>query len=412
MADPARRRINVAEAAALIQSRMQVHSRSHGWGTVPVPIDAAQGEVLRQIITAERDQPPFDRVTMDGIAIRHSAFASGRRSFTVAGTQGAGSEPVPLPDDGSCVAIMTGAALPPGADTVVPVERITRDGATASVAADYRPAPGQFVHRRASDHSQGATLLSPGCTLGPTELAILTVGGSATVEVARRPAIAVVSTGDELVDVGLPLAPTQIRASNDRAIAAALANRGFLDCERLHLPDDRAVLESTLGELLTGQDVLILTGGMSMGEFDYVPRVLADLGMELVFHKVLQRPGMPLWFGVSPGGKPVFALPGNPVSSLVCLVRYVAPALVAALGATPRPDIVVRLAQHVRFEPDLTYFLPVTLAWGADGECLATPRPTNTSGDFVALGGTDGFVELPRGLSDFAPGYTARFHPW
>jgi molybdopterin molybdotransferase len=402
----ARRRIDVAEAIALIRARLP------GWGTVRVPLDAAQGEILRQPITAERDQPPFDRVTMDGIALPYAAVAGGLRSFRVAGTQGAGSAPLPLPDGQSCVAIMTGAALPPGADTVVPVERIRRDGASATIEAGYEPAAGQFVHRRASDHRQGATLLSPGTLLRAPEIAILTVGGADTVEVARRPAITVVSTGDELMDVGQPLAPVQIRSSNDRAIAAALATRGFIDCDRLHLPDDRAVLETALGELLAEQDVLILTGGVSMGEFDYVPQVLLSLGMELVFHKVLQRPGMPLWFGVSPAGKPVFALPGNPVSSLVCLVRYVAPALVAALGASPRPDIVARLDRHVQFEPDLTYFLPVTLRYGADGECLATPKPTNTSGDFVALGGTDGFVELPRGMSEFAPGYTARFYHW
>jgi molybdopterin molybdotransferase len=402
----ARRRIDVAEAYGLIRARLR------DWGTVHVPLDAAQGEILRQTITAERDQPPFDRVTMDGIALRHRDLAAGLRTFNVAGTQGAGSAPLTLPDAQSCVAIMTGAALPAGADTVVPVERITRDGATATLEAGYQPVAGQCIHRRASDHRQGATLLSPGTLLGAPEMAILTVGGADTVEVARRPAITVVSTGDELVDVGLPLAPTQIRSSNDRAIAAALASRGFIDCDRLHLPDDRAVLETALGELLAEQDVLILTGGVSMGEFDYVPQVLLALGMELVFHKVLQRPGLPLWFGVSPAGKPVFALPGNPVSSLVCLVRYVAPALVAALGAAPRPDVVVRLDRHVEFAPDLTYFLPVTLRYGADGECLATPKPTNTSGDFIALGGTDGFVELPRGMSDFAPGYTARFYPW
>ncbi len=407
MASAARRRLDVAEAAALIRDRL------HGWGTVHVPIDAAQGEVLRQTVTAERDQPPFDRVTMDGIAIRHSAFAGGTRTFQVIGTQGAGGAPLPLPDEKSCVAIMTGAALPPGADTVVPVERITREGPTARIEAGYQPVAGQFIHRRASDHSQGTTLLSAGAVLGAPELAILTVGGSDAVEVARRPSIAVVSTGDELVAVGQRLGPTQIRASNDRAIAAALATRGFLDCNRLHLPDDRAVLERELRQLLAGQDVLILTGGVSMGEFDYVPQVLQqDLGMELVFHKVLQRPGMPLWFGISPDGKPVFALPGNPVSSLVCLVRYVAPALVAALGAAARPEPVVRLARDVRFEPDLTYFLPVTLDYTTEGQCLAVPKPTNTSGDFIALGGTDGFVELPRGRSDFPAGYAARFFTW
>jgi molybdopterin molybdotransferase len=134
--------------------------------------------------------------------------------------------------------------------------------------------------------------------------------------------------------------------------------------------------------------------------------------MDVIFHKVLQRPGMPMWFGVSPDGKPVFALPGNPVSSLVCLVRYVAPALVTALGATPRPEPRVRLAQSVHFEPDLTYFLPVALEYTTDGQCVAISKPTNTSGDFVALGGTSGFVELPRSRTDFPADYVAAFFPW
>jgi len=406
MADYPRRRISVADADTLIRSRLA------GWGTLRAPIDAVMGEILHQKIMAERDQPPFDRVTMDGIAIRHSAFASGLREFTVAGTVGAGAAPVPLPDEHSCVTIMTGAALPPGADTVVPVERITREMGVARIAKDYEPAPGQCVHRRGSDHRQGATLLEPGTVLGPPEMAILTVGGAIDVQIARRPAIAIVSTGDELVDIGEALGPTQIRSSNDRAIAAALSRRGFTRYRRHHLPDDRAVLERELRTLLAEPDVLILTGGVSMGEFDYVPQVLNELGIELVFHKVLQRPGLPMWFGMSPDGKPVFALPGNPVSSLVCLVRYVVPALLAALGAASRPSPVVRLGAEVHFEPDLTYFLPVTLDYTPDGQCLAMPEPTNTSGDFVALGGTDGFVELPRGTVAFPKGYAARFFDW
>ena len=142
----ARRRIDVAEADALIWARLR------DWGTVHVPLDAAQGEILRETVTAERDQPPFDRVTMDGIALRHRDLAAGLRTFNVAGTQGAGSAPLTLPDAQSCVAIMTGAALPAGADTIIPVERITRDGATATLEAGYQPAAGQSIHRRASDH--------------------------------------------------------------------------------------------------------------------------------------------------------------------------------------------------------------------------------------------------------------------
>lgn len=404
--DSARRRIDVSEAAALILARMP------DWGTERVPIDRAHGEVLRQTLRAERDQPPFDRVTMDGIAIRHAAIAAGGRSFRVIGTQGAGGDRVSIADDDSCVAIMTGAALPPGVDTVIPVERISREADMVTLENGYQPVAGQFIHQRASDHQRGTALLTPGTLIGAPEMAILTVGGSASVEISRRPSIAVISTGDELVDVGQPVSANQIRSSNDRAITAALAARGFRHCTRAHLPDDRAVLESKLRRLLAENDVLVLTGGVSMGEFDYVPQVLLALGMELVFHKVLQRPGLPLWFGVSPEGKPVFALPGNPVSSLVCLVRYALPGLLRALRANDAAAPVVGLAEEVRFEADLTCFLPVTLEYAADGRCLGRPKATNTSGDFAALGGTAGFVELPRGASVFPAGYAARFYSW
>jgi len=409
MTEP-RRRIEVAEAQALIHQALG--TASPRWGTAVVSVAAAAGEILQQELRAERDQPPFDRVTMDGIALRHAALAAGRREFRVLGTQGAGSKAQAVPDQQSCVAIMTGAALPEGADTVIPVERITRSGDTATIEAGYAARVGQFVHRRASDHLACDLLLSAGTRLGPPETAILTIGGSATVTVARRPAIAVISTGDELVEAGQPIADHQIRSSNQHAITAALQARGFRQLTGRHLPDDEAVLARELGALLTSHDVMILTGGVSMGEFDYVPRVLARLGMTLVFHKVLQRPGLPLWFGLSADGKPVSALPGNPVSSLVCLARYVLPALDTALGTRPQPQPVVALAEAVRFEPDLAYFLPVCLDYTPEGRCRALPRPTNTSGDFVALKHTAGFVELPRGQTDFPAGFPAGFYPW
>lgn len=400
------RRIDVAEAARLVLARMPAYP------AVRVPIDAARGEVLRETVVAEREQPPFDRVTMDGIAIRHAGFAAGQREFRVLGTQGAGDAALPVPDAHSCIEIMTGAALPPGADTVIPVERVSRVGDRAVLESDYRPASGQFVHRRGSDHGRGTAVLSPGMVLGPPELAILTIGGSPTVAVSRRPAIAVISTGDELVDVGEPITPFQIRSSNDRAIAAALAARGFHRCTRVRLPDDPTILQREIGALYARHDVLILSGGVSMGQFDYVPKILTGLGMGLVFHKILQRPGAPMWFGVGADGKPVFALPGNPVSSLVCLVRYGLPGLLHALGARPVAVPRVRLAEAVRFEPDLTYFLPVVLRYEDDGSLFAIPRPTNTSGDFVALGGTDGCVELPRGGTVFPQGFAAAFYGW
>lgn len=381
-------------------------------GQERVPLDAALGRILAEPVRAERDQPPFDRVTMDGIAVNAGAVAGGRRRLRVAGTQAAGGAPVPLEASDACIEIMTGAMLPPGADAVVPVERIRRSGDAIEFEAGVAPAPGQNVHRRGSDHRAGAVLLEPGARLGPPELAVLTLSGHADVAVVRAPRIAVVSTGNELRPPGAPIEAFQVRSSNDLAIAGALAARGVPPPTRAWLPDDPATLSAALARLHDEHDWLLLSGGVSMGKYDYVPQVLDSLGVELVFHRILQRPGLPMWFGVSRAGKPVFALPGNPVSSLVCAVRYVGPALDAALGVADRARPRARLATDVEFAPDLTGFLPVALALDAAATLVATPRPTNTSGDFSALAGTDGFVELGRGRDHFPAGSVLPLWRW
>jgi molybdopterin molybdotransferase len=403
--DTLRRRITVEEAVALIAGAMPAFPAER------VPLAAAAGAVLREPVCAERDQPPFDRVTMDGIAVRHAELAT-HRELRVRGTQGAGEAALALGEPGDCVEVMTGGVLPQGADTVIPVERLQRRGDIAVVEPGYRAQAGQCVHRRGSDHVEGQTLLEPGTVIGSTEMASLTIGGRPDVAVTRVPRIAVISTGSELVDVGEPIAPFQIRSSNDRAIAAALGAQHFSQVSRTRLPDDPTVLRREIGRLHQQSDVLILSGGISMGAYDHVPEVLASLGVRVIFHKVTQRPGLPFWFGADSAGKPVFALPGNPVSSLVCLVRYVIPALWQAIGARPRAVPRMRLASAVDFTIDLTWFLPVQLDYGEDGSIAAIPRPTNTSGDFVALGGTDGFVELPRGQDHFPAGYAAKFFAW
>lgn len=409
MSDPQRlprQRISVEDATRLIDEH------TPRWPTLRVPLAAATRMVLREPIAAERDQPPFDRVTMDGIAIAGAALAAGRREFRVCGTQGAGAAALTLPDGNQCIEVMTGSPLPQGADCVVPVERISIRNEVATLEAGYTPAAGQNVHRRASDHRQGDELLGPGIVIGPPEIAVLTIGGRADVAVTRPPRIAVISTGDELVPPGQAIAPYQIRSSNDLAIEAALRQRGHALVTRALLRDDPADLRREIGRLLQASEVLILSGGVSMGQFDHVPSTLAALGIEVVFHKVTQRPGLPLWFGCDGHDRLVFALPGNPVSSLVCLVRYVLPALACAAGARPPPAPFLPLGAAVDFRPDFTWFLPVALEWQDNGAVVAHPRPTNTSGDFVSLAGTDGFVELPRGRDHFPAGFAARFFAW
>src|SRR3954466_6794960 len=299
-----------------------------------LPLTQAAGAVLRENIYAERDQPPFDRVAMDGIAVV-SARASGHGGrLRVAAQQAAGDPPLTLDDPSTCIEIMTGAMLPRGCDAVVPVEQVQRDGDVAEIGR--KPVqPWQNVHRRGSDCRQGALLLAAGTRLSPPEVAIAAGAGMARLRVSAQPMIVVISTGNELVEPGEVIEAHQVRRSNVYGIAASLREQGFGRVADDHVRDDEAQLTERLGFHLRTHDVLILSGGVSMGQLDIVPRVLEKLGVGLVFHHIAQRPGKPMWFGVSQSGPAVFALPGNPVSTLVCLSRYVLPALRAAMGQAP-----------------------------------------------------------------------------
>jgi molybdopterin molybdotransferase len=396
----------VAEAEALVRARMP------DFGTIEVPIARAAGAVLRQTVRAERDQPPFDRVTMDGIAIACAAWAAGRRTFRIQATQAAGAPAQRLVGPDCCIEVMTGTALPEGTDCIVPVEQLERAADGLRIVDSTQPAPRQFIHPRGSDYLEGADLLLPGTRVRAPEMAVLASAGAPSVRIARAPRVAILAIGDELVDAGAPIEPHQIRRSNDHAMLASLRIHGYTEITSEHLPDDPAVLERRIGAHLDAADVLILSGGVSMGRYDYIPGVMRTLGVELVFHKVAQRPGKPMWFGARGGERVVFALPGNPVSTLVCFTRYVLPAIAAALGERAAPPLRVALAEPVEFAPPLTYFLPVRLAQDDDGGAWAEPRPTNTSGDFASLAGTDGFVELPAEPKRFDRGYRAPLFGW
>lgn len=394
-----------AEAESLIRrhvQRLPVESR---------PLASLAGAVLARSVRAERDQPPFDRVTMDGIAIASEDWRGGQRRFRVAGIQAAGQPTRSLPP-GECLEVMTGAVLPPGSDCVIPVEKISQVDGWAEVDPAAAVEPFENVHTRGLDCREGDLLLAPGTRLGAPELAVLASAGLPRAEVHAEPRIAIVSTGDELVEPGEPIEAWQVRRSNSYALRAALALRGHARIAEDHLPDDPRILAERLGRHLASHDVLVLSGGVSMGRFDYVPRTLRELGVTEVLHRVAQRPGKPLWFGVGPAGQAVFGLPGNPVSSLVCLVRYVVPALQAAAGLVARPVEPVALGAAFRVKPALWYFLPVQLDSNPSLGTVALPRPTGGSGDFISLLGTDGFVELPPGPAEYPAGHVAPLHRW
>lgn len=376
-----------------------------------VSLAAATGRVLAQSVKAERDQPPFNRVMMDGIAIAYAEFAEGNRSFRIQSTQAAG-EPAQTLKPAHAIEIMTGASLPAGADCIIPVERITVNESGAHVEANYATSEQQFVHAAGSDHKKDTELLQPGTRISPMDIAIIASCDLADVSVAKQPRMSVISTGNELIAAGEAIAAHQIRLSNGPAIVAMLEENGYADATHEHLVDEPELLRERIAQHLQHADVLILSGGVSMGRADYVPQVLHDLGVEVTFHKISQRPGKPMWFGMGPDGQAVFALPGNPVSTLVCARQYVIPALRHMSGMAAAAPQFASLTTEVTFKPQLTNFLPVKLISNAAGNVLAMPVHTNTSGDFASLSGTDGYVELALEQSDFKTGTTVPLHRW
>ena len=376
-----------------------------------LPLTQCVGGTLRENIYAERDQPPFDRVTMDGIALESGSMRRGLRRFRIQATQAAGAPPMKLERD-EAIEVMTGAILPLGSDCVIPLEHYDLLDGVATLKPAIAVAPYHNIHRRGSDTRQGALLLKSGTLLRAPEIAVAASAGMARVRVSSQPALMIVSTGDELIEPGDPIADHQVRRSNAYAVAATLRRRGFVRIGDDHVADDESELRERLSLHLTTHEVLILSGGVSMGKFDLVPKVLESLGVQQVFHNIAQRPGRPMWFGVGPQGQSVFGLPGNPVSTLMCLIRYVVPAIAEAMGTRRRPPERIALAETVAVQPPVAYFLPVAVQHDENGRPWAIPRRTKGPGDFLGLAGTDGFIELPPGPNTYEKGFVTGMFRW
>jgi molybdopterin molybdotransferase len=261
---------------------------------------------------------------------------------------------------------------------------------------------GHHVHRQATDRKAQETLLSAGRKLSPADIGVAASVGRSRLQVSQALSVAVISTGDELVDVDQEPLPHQIRRSNAYALSAALRQAGA-QTELFHLPDYPLLLQQELGSLLQRFDGLVLSGGVSMGKADFIPGVLTELGVKKLFHTVAQRPGKPMWFGQSKAGKIVFALPGNPVSTFMCTYRYVLPWLRASLQEKSRAVPKAVLAETVTFKPLLTYFLQVRIGQNEQGRLMARPHPGSGSGDLTNLIESQAFLELPAERTTFEP---------
>ncbi|HEY4816399.1 MAG TPA: gephyrin-like molybdotransferase Glp [Candidatus Acidoferrum sp.] len=348
----------------------------------------ALGFVLAEEIKTDREYPPFDRSTRDGYAVRAAEFAPVARLRCVAEIKAGDTVTQPLTPR-TCAQIMTGAAVPPGADAVVMIEQTSREG--DSVRFERAAQPGQNIVPRGSEAKRGETILSTGMRLGYAELALAAQVGATQLRCASKPRVAILSTGDEVVLIDQQPGAFQIRNSNSVSLAAQVRLAGgepvLLGNAADRVDDLRDKITRALRE-----DILVLSGGVSMGKYDLVEAVLKDLGAQFFFDAVAIRPGRPAVFGKC-GETFVFGLPGNPVSTMVTFELFVGPAIDLLSGAPARdlPLVEARLAEALNEKPGLTHFLPARVAWrNATPEVKALPW--QGSGDIAALARANCFL--------------------
>ena len=391
--------ISVNEALKIVKENAFTPSISE------VPVLESLGLILAENIIADRDFPPFNRVAMDGVAIAHSTFRGGNSSnFDVEkwmpfieDTQYAGESQKQLSTPKNCMEVMTGAVLPLGCEAVVRYEDLEIEEFEGSKHAKFLISQREIkdwqnIHPQGSDRKAGDVLLWKGLKISPPEIAVMASVGKDKVLVEIPPRVAVISTGDELVEITTNPEPYQIRMSNSYMLAGALAQIG-IKANLFHLKDDKELLLSMLKEILLNHDILLLSGGVSAGKKDFVPEILTNLGIEKLFYKVAQKPGKPFWFGKSEEGKTIFALPGNPVSTFLCFCKYF---------LSQKQEQVI-LDKDVFFKLNSTYFVPVK-TYFQNGKMMATPFEGSGSADFANLTDCDGFVELPADSQEFKAG--------
>jgi molybdopterin molybdotransferase len=359
--------------------------------TEAVPLREAVGRVLAHDIVSDRDYPPFDRSIRDGYAV-HAADTRVGAQLKCIGELKAGDSPSIAVSAGNCIQIMTGAALPDGADAVVMTEHTARAG--DSVTLDRPVKSGQHVVRKGSEQAAGGTVLAAGVRIGFAEIAAAAQVGASLPVVTRRPRVAVLSTGDEVVDFGSVPGPFQIRNSNSVSLGAQIS---LLGGESVILGNAKDSLDDLRAKISAGleADALLLSGGVSMGKYDLVEPVLREFGAEFVFDAVAIRPGKPVVFAICQG-KPVFGLPGNPVSTMVTFDLFVQPALDILAGAEVRPLPFVQavLTAPLSEKPGLTHFLPAQISW-RDETARVSPLVWQGSGDVVAMARANCLMVVP-----------------
>jgi len=394
-----------AARACILENTRTLHE-------ITLPLQQSSGFVLAEDVVADRDQPPTNRSAMDGFAVRSDDLKQCPSSLRFAGEVCAGKPAVHSVRPGNCVRVLTGAVVPEGADTVVKVED-TRE--SADVVMFLKPvSPGRNIRWKGEESKRGDVLLKHGTELDAVHIAICASVGKASLRVYGRPRVAVLCTGEELRDVTEAVEDHEIRDSNGPMLDSALTTCGFPGCKRSTVPDDPSVIERALVEMMKVHDVLLMTGGVSVGLYDFVPRSVERIGATIQFHKVAMKPGKPLLYATMPDNRHIFGLPGNPLSVMTCFFEYVLPALRHMSGINVEacmPRMFLPLSHAVSSDDDRTRLVISQILWGNAGPEV-TPLESMGSADLTSGSRADGVVIVPAKTGVMNPGTVVEFHPW
>ncbi|WP_298782145.1 molybdopterin molybdotransferase MoeA [uncultured Polaribacter sp.] len=390
-----------------------VLNSTQNFGVEEISFIKSVGRILKEDILADRDFPPFNRVSMDGITIDYESFKNGQKSFKIEGIQAAGSEQMTLQNSENCIEVMTGAVLPNNANTVIRYEDLTIENGVATININLIN-EGQNIHNKGKDGKVGDLLIKKTTKISAAEIGVLATVGKSFVKVAKQPKVIIISTGDELVAVDQIPLEHQIRRSNVFTLVSLLEKLN-IPSETAHITDDKIVLKSKIERYLKEYDVLLFSGAVSKGKFDFLPEVFEELEVKKLFHKVAQRPGKPFWFGHKSSldtdklkenkyqkNTIVFGFPGNPISTFVNCLAYFYPWYYKLVGLDVEKETAI-LNADVTFKPNLDYFLQVKLSYKF-GHLIATPIIGNGSGDLASLVHTDAFIQLPNDKNEFKKG--------
>ncbi|SDB54566.1 molybdopterin molybdochelatase [Flavobacteriaceae bacterium MAR_2010_188] len=376
------------------------------FGSEIIAIEESDGRILAEDISADRDFPPFDRVTKDGIAINFEGFQHSK-SLKIQEVAAAGDTQKSLIHKNDCIEVMTGAMLPKNTDTVVMYEELTIENNSAKINSS--PKKGQNIHKIGSDQKKDAVLIAVGEKISSRTIGVIATVGKTSIAVKKLPQVAIISTGNEIVEIGETPKPHQIRSSNSITLKSLLKMEG-IDSQLFHIKDDKEQIRLKLKELIEKYDVVMMSGGVSMGKFDFLPEVFEQIGVEKIFHKVAQRPGKPFWFGKNVStNTTVFSFPGNPNSTFVNFHLYFKDWLNKCLGQPLSKETVIVGNSFAGLET--MHHFPLVSVYNLEGKLFAKKIVTNGSGDMISLSKADGVIKVTPG-NNINPGDILEFIPF